>query len=528
MIFLCFPWCKLIQQSNFKFTGDYIHIGIQIQSAFQTLRGFTLDIVEKLAILEGERSSINPGPEVRENWDALVQNLINDAISKKESGPAYRVAPDNKPIIEDDFAIHKTGRDMETAMNHLSEKVVSYGVQIGHPNYLAYIPGSDNYLSALGDYLGAAINPYTGVAITNPGAAAMQQALIKWVGAFLGYKGSFAGDITSGGSHANLTAIVTARDFLKIQPEDIRQTTVYYSEHAHHSVNKALHIAGMEYCKQRLIACNPDFSISVDELKKTVQKDKKAGLKPWLIVANAGTTDTGTVDDLNAMADIAKQYACWFHVDGAYGAGFALCALGKEELRGIERADSIVFDPHKSLFLSFGCGVVLIKNGAALRRAHHFIGNYMRDPGVDTTDSPSSNSAELTRPFRALRMWLPLTVLGTDPFRAALEEKMLLARYAHEKLNKIDHLWVGPLPQLSIVVFRYQSEDAEHDEKINQDFIEEIIADGEFYISTTELNGKATLRLAILTTRTNREAIDNFILMIEKKVKSLSTEVKST
>jgi aromatic-L-amino-acid decarboxylase len=486
-----------------------------------------LDIVEKLAILESERSSINPNSEERENWDALVQNLINDAISKKESGPAYRVASSHKSVNEDDFAIHATGSDMETAMAQLSEKIVSYGVQIGHPNYLAYIPGSDNYLSALGDYLGAAINPYTGVAITNPGAAAMQQALILWVGGFLGYKDDFGGDITSGGSHANLTAIVTARDFFKIQPEEIRQASVYYSAHAHHSINKALHIAGMEYCTQRSISCNADFSINTDELEKTIQKDQEAGLKPWLIVANAGTTDTGTIDDLDGMADIAEHHACWFHVDGAYGAGFALCDLGKEVLRGIERADSVVFDPHKSLFLSFGCGVVLVKNGTALTHAHHFIGNYMRDPGVDTSDSPASSSAELTRPFRALRMWLPLAVLGTDPFRAALEEKMLLAQYAHDKLNKIDQLWVGPVPQLSIVVFRYQSGDIEHDEKINQGIIKEILAEGEFYISTTELNGKAALRLAILTTRTNREAIDNFILMIKKKVESLKGQSKS-
>jgi aromatic-L-amino-acid decarboxylase len=477
-----------------------------------------VDIVGRLNFLEKQRKVINLDIDERERCNALAMQLINDAIAKKENGPAYRVAPSKAQVVADDFAISSSASDMEVAMSMLKDKIVSYGVQIGHPNYMAYIPGSDNYLCALGDYLGAAINPFTGVSITNPGAAAMQQALLLWVGKFIGYAEGFGGDITSGGSLANLSAIVTARDSFKIEPEDIQKTTVYFSAHAHHSVAKALHIAGMGYCQQRLIACNEDFSINLKVLEKTLKADKEAGLKPWMVVGNAGTTDTGTVDDLNGLADIAERYACWFHVDGAYGAGFALCELGKKQLSGIERSDSVVFDPHKSLFLSFGCGVVLVKNAKSLIDAHHFAGKYMRDTGADAIDSPASSSAELTRPFRALRMWLPLAVLGTEPFRAALEEKMLLAQYAHDLLKKINNLWLGPAPQLSIIVFRYESENKELNAEINQTLIDEITAEGEFYISTTELNGRAALRLAILTTRTNRESIDNFIAMLEKKI----------
>jgi aromatic-L-amino-acid/L-tryptophan decarboxylase len=481
-----------------------------------------LDIVKRLAVLEKERSSMIPNHTERENWDALAEKLVKDTLSNKEDGPAFRILPTDKQISEEDFAIHSSPGDMGATLQQLSDKIVSYGVQMGSPKNMSYIPGSENYLSALGDYLGAVINPYTGVAITNPGATSMQWSLLKWVGGFLGYTGDFGGDITSGGSIANLTAIITARDAFQVQPEDIRKSTVYYSTHAHHSVTKALHLAGMQYCQQRSISCNEDFSINLDGLEKAVQQDKEAGLKPWLLVGNGGTTDTGTVDDLNGMADIAEKYSCWFHVDGAYGAAFALCDLGKKQLSGIERTDSVVLDPHKSLFLSFGCGVVLVKNGSALTRAHQFAGNYMRDKGVDETHSPASNSAELTRPFRALRMWLPLAVLGTEPFRAALEEKMLLAQYAHEKLNNIDNLWVGPLPQLSIVVFRYDSGNDERDNKINQTLIDEILAEGEFYLSTTTLNNMVVLRLAILATRTNRKAVDSIIEMLEQKISRLS------
>jgi aromatic-L-amino-acid/L-tryptophan decarboxylase len=477
-----------------------------------------LDIVKRLTQLENERSSMIPSREQRENWDILIEKLVKDAISNKEEGPAFRLLPDGEKIIDEDFTLRSSPRDMETTLQQISDKIVSFGVQMGNPNNMSYIPGSESYLTALGDYLGAVINPYTGVAITNPGATAMQQSLLKWAGGFLGYTGDFGGDITSGGSIANLTAIITARDAFQIQPEDIRQSTVYYSAHAHHSVTKALHLAGMQYCQQRSISCYDDFAINLEELEKTIAEDKEAGLKPWLLVGNAGTTDTGTVDDLNGMADIAEKYACWFHVDGAYGAAFALCVQGKKQLAGIERTDSVVLDPHKILFLSFGCGLVLVKNGSALTRAHQFAGNYMRDKGVDESHSPASNSAELTRPFRALRMWLPLTVLGTEPYRAALEEKMLLAQYAHEKLGEIDNVWVGPLPQLSIVVFRYDSGDAAYDDKINQQLIDDILAEGRFYLSTTTLNNMVALRLAILSTRTNRKAVDNIIDMLKNKI----------
>jgi len=463
-----------------------------------------------------------PDHNERKNWNELIEELVNSSISNKETGPAFRNIPEDKPVVEQDFEIQKTAGDMQSSLTQLFDKIVSYGVQMGNAKNLSYIPGSENYLSAVGDYLGAVINPYTGVTITNPGATAMQQALLKWLGNFLGYSGEFGGDITSGGSIANLTAIVTARDAFKIQPEDIKKTTVYYSAHAHHSVTKALHIAGMQYCQQRSISCNDDFSINLTELNNAILQDKKEGLKPWLIVGNAGTTDTGTVDDMHGMADSAAEHNCWFHVDGAYGAAFALCDLGKQQLAGIERADSIVIDPHKSLFLSYGCGVVLVKNGEALTRAHQFAGNYMRDKGVDESHSPASNSIELTRPFRALRMWLPLSVLGTEPFRANLEEKMLLAQYAHEKLRKIKNLWLGPAPQLSIVVFRYDSGNTVRDNEINQTLIDEILAEGDFCLSTTVLNDMVVHRLAILATRTNRETIDDFIEMFERKITALN------
>lgn len=486
-----------------------------------------MDLDERLTLLERQRLSITPAiNQCRESMDQ-VRDLLVEILEKKYTGPAYHHSGVSAGTMQEGFSIRETATDLSETLAQLVEKVFSQGIQMGHPNNFAYIPGSDNQLASLGDYIGASLNPYTGNAMTNVGAAAMHRALLDWVGSFLGYSGDFGGDITSGGSLANLAAIITAREAYQIRPETVRQMVVYYSEYTHHSVPKALHIAGLGYCQQRVIDANEDFTINLEQLEKTIQADRDAGYEPWLIIANAGTTDTGAVDDLDAVADLAEAYQCWFHCDGAYGASFALCTTGKAVLKGIERSDSVVLDPHKGLFLPFGCGVVLVKDRQLMLQAHHFTANYMRDAIAVSSDSPASYSAELTRPFRALRMWLPLTVAGTAPFQAALEEKLLLAQYAYTKLSQLKNLWLGPAPQLSTIIFRYISSGADHDDEINQALAREIMEQGDFFISTTTLQGHIVLRLSILAVRTNRRAIDDFVAMLTKKINCLSGQSKA-
>ncbi|HXI19497.1 MAG TPA: pyridoxal-dependent decarboxylase, partial [Gemmatimonadales bacterium] len=223
----------------------------------------------------------------------------------------------------------------------------------------------------------------------------------------------------------------------------------------------------------------------------------------------AGATDTGAVDPLDAIADVATREGCWFHVDAAYGGFFLLTTHGRQMLRGIERSDSAVLDPHKSLFLPWGSGMVVVRDVATLLRSHQVTGPYMQDASREPGEvSPADVSPELTRPFRALRMWLPLVLLGTAPFRAALEEKLLLARYAFREIGALGFV-PGPEPDLSIVTFRWEPRGAslERANLLNQQMVDAVRRDGRVFLSSTMLDGRFTLRLAVLGFRTHLRSV---------------------
>ena len=200
---------------------------------------------------------------------------------------------------------------------------------------------------------------------------------------------------------------------------------------------------------------------------------------------------------MDELADIAEKEALWFHVDAAYGGAFALCEEGKSRLKGLERSDSLILDPHKGFFLPGGVGVVLVRDGSKLFDAYHARGTYMQDMENDNERSPCDYSAELTRPFRALRFWLPFKMLGTAPFVAALEEKLLLAQYFYEQLAGIDGIAAGPPPDLSIVTFRYVPDSGDAD-AFNKRLVKAIRDDGRVFLTSTTVDDHYVIRMAIL------------------------------
>ncbi|MEM7282917.1 MAG: aminotransferase class V-fold PLP-dependent enzyme [Pseudomonadota bacterium] len=299
------------------------------------------------------------------------------------------------------------------------------------------------------------------------------------------------------------------------------QNVVYLSVHSHHSVQKALHIAGMTDVVLRYVEVDPLGRIEPNKLESVIQNDRTAGLSPWLLVASGGTTNLGSVDPLKDLGDIAKRHGLWYHVDAAYGGFFLLTAEGKEVLSGMELADSVVLDPHKSLFVPFGTGAVLVKEGIGLYRAHAHTADYMQD--ADTGEdwrNPSDLSVELTRPFRAMRMWLPLKVLGVAPFRAALEEKLLLAQHAYQRMKDLPRFEMGPEPQLSIFVFRYVPEHGDPN-AFNKRLVEAIREDGEVFLSSTVVEQKFMLRFPILSFRSHLTQVNRAIDVIERCAEKL-------
>jgi glutamate/tyrosine decarboxylase-like PLP-dependent enzyme len=260
------------------------------------------------------------------------------------------------------------------------------------------------------------------------------------------------------------------------------------------------------------------------ELSRKVEEDKKDGLIPLMIFASAGTTDLGAVDPLDEIACIARKQDLWFHVDAAYGGFFLLTEHGKKVMKGIEHSDSVTIDPHKGLFLPYGTGAVLVKNGKKLFESQHMMANYMQDTLKATEEwSPADLSPELSKHFRGLRMWLPLQLLGIAPFRAALDEKLLLSRYFYQEIQKIEGIKVGPEPELSILFFRYIPDSGAANE-FNKELVDYIHRDGRVFLSSTHINGTVYLRLAVLHFRTHLEEIDLILSVIREGITEIASQ----
>ncbi|HZI89893.1 MAG TPA: aminotransferase class V-fold PLP-dependent enzyme, partial [Candidatus Polarisedimenticolia bacterium] len=352
-------------------------------------------------------------------------------------------------------------------------------------------------------------------------AVRIENQVLKWLSDAVGYPATAGGNFLSGGSMANLSAIVVAREAAEIRARDVERAVVYLTDQAHHCITKGLRVVGMGECVQRRVPMDARFRMDADCLCDAMREDAKAGRKPWLVIGTAGTTDTGAVDPLDSIAAVAAEHGAWFHCDGAYGGPFVLCAEGKRILKGIERSDSVVLDPHKGLYVPFGVGALLVRDEMAMRQAYRFSASYIsRDAHLGDAVSPMDLSPELSRPFRALRLWLPLQALGTAPFEAALEEKLLLARYAHERLQTLPGIEVGPEPQLSVVIFRARSKRGDANE-LNQRLEHAILKDGRISMSSTMLHEERWIRMAILSPRTHRASIDLALEIIQMCMKRL-------
>ena len=466
-------------------------------------------LLAQLRALERAGRPLEPGTTRRKALRNAVSASAERFLRQIEDLKAFDDGPDQgagllgSPIAEQGIAIDEVIRLWE-------EDVVRPGLNPASGGHLAYVPGGGIYPAALGDYLAAVTNKYAGLYYVGPGAVRMENLLLRWMADLVGYPAGAVGNIASGGSIASLAAIVTAREAHGLKGADFAGAVVYLTSQAHHCLAKAIRLAGLAEAPVRIIATDDRFRMVPEALAAAIVADRAAGLKPWLIIAAAGTTDTGAVDPLDRIADIAARERCWFHVDAAYGGFFLLTDHGKAILKGIERSDSVVLDPHKGLFLPYGSGVVLVRDAKPMRAGHSYFGNYMQDAaGDDGEVSPADVSPELTKHFRGVRMWLPLKLLGVKPFRSALEEKLLLARYFRAEVRALG-FEVGPEPDLSIVTYRWVPKGVSEEEvdRVNEGIVEFVRRDGRVFISSTIVDGRFTLRMVALAFRTHRRTMD--------------------
>jgi len=478
-------------------------------------------MLNKIKQLEQLSAGLDPSAIQRTEMTRLAIDYAESFLGKLPDMNTFEPDKGRNNLLEQAFG--EQAEDMPGLLEMLDTAVIHEGINAASGGHMGYIPGGGIYPSSLGDFLADVTNRYSGVSFASPGGAKMEQQLVKWMAELVGFPAGSGGDLTSGGSIANLTAIVTARDTMDIRARDIERSCIYMTVDAHHCIDKSLRAAGLAECKKHRVPMDDHFRMDVSALEQLIREDKAAGLRPWLITASAGTTDTGAIDPVGAIAELAEQHDMWLHVDAAYGGFFLLCEEGRQVLRGLDKAHSIVLDPHKGMFLPYGSGAVLVRDVKWLAQSQAYQADYMQDVTAEEGHySPADLSLELSRPFRGLRFWLPLKLFGLAPFRAALAEKIWLARYFHEQLEKTPGWEVGPYPELSVATFRFVPEQGDAN-VFNERLVEAVQADGKVFISSTQINGKFVLRLAVLHFRTHLDRVDYVLELLKRLAKEMDS-----
>ncbi len=467
------------------------------------------DLIHQIQEFETISNQLEPLPAERNEYIEQLKQYTDQFIHTIHDRNAYQSGnPENNSL-----AIQGKKKTLEDILQLYAKEVEAYGIKPASGGHIGYIPGGGIFASALGDFLADITNEYSGMYYASPGAVTIENEVINWIKKVFGFPESTVGNLTSGGSIANLIALTAARDHHQIKGEKIKKSVIYLSAQVHHCIHKAIRIIGLEDILIRQLTLDTHNRIDPVKLEEQIQKDITDGLYPFCVIASAGTTDTGAVDPLKSIGEISKSHSLWYHIDAAYGGFFILTESKKHLLEGIELADSLVIDPHKGLFLPYGTGAVLVKHKEAVYHSHHYTANYMQDAiDEDMPVNPADVSPELTKHFRGLRMWLPLQLHGIEPFIACLEEKLLLTSYFRNKLVELGFK-VGPEPDLSVSYFWYPS--TTMDENLfNKRLMDLIHENGRVFLSSTNIEGKFVIRMAILSFRTKLKTIDKAIEMI--------------
>ena len=392
----------------------------------------------------------------------------------------------------------------------LERDVLPFVARIGHPGYLAFIPGEGTWPGALGDLIASALNIDTCWWLGASGPSALELVVLDWFREWVGYPAEAAGVLVSGGSAANLTALACAREARLGVMDDA--AVVYMSDQTHSSLAKAARALGFRPEQVRVIPTDRQARTRPDALRSAIAADKAGGRKPLMVVANAGATAVGAVDPFDELAPICQEHGIWLHVDGAYGAFACVSERGRQALAGMELADSITLDPHKWLYQPIEVGALLVRDGSALRRGFEISPDYLEhvEAGVREVNF-SDLGLQLTRSCRALKLWISLRYFGVAAFRAAIDRSLDLALHAERQIEASPELELMSPASLGVVTFRRHPSGVDNEatlERINASLTERIERGGEAFISTARVRGRYALRLCILNHSTSQAEVD--------------------
>ncbi len=442
---------------------------------------------------------------------SLRESSLGQELSREETEKLLREPlPEQPSTFEDVF-------------QHYANRVAPNAVPLDHPRFFAFIPSAPNFVSILADALVAGTNVFAGTWLESSGPSQVELLVVDWFKQMLGLPAESAGLLVSGGSVANLTALAVARHAsLNDQTE---RAVVYLSDQTHASVDRALRVLGVPASQLRRIPTDSAFRISIQALADQVRRDRDAGLRPWAVIANAGTTNTGAVDPLAEVARIARENVLWFHVDAAYGGFAALTERGRRLLAGIEEADSVVLDPHKWFYCPFEAGCVLVRNGRGMRETFRILPEYMHDVAREEREVNFCDyGLQLTRSFRALKVWMALKTYGAKRYRQVIDQCLDLTEYAAALFGRSPRFEIVTPPSLGVFTFRYvpvklagEVPDREGRlNRVNEDLQSKIIASRKLMLSSTRLGSRYVLRFCVLNHRTRKSDVEEAFRLVEE------------
>ncbi|MFW9993163.1 MAG: pyridoxal phosphate-dependent decarboxylase family protein [Candidatus Odinarchaeota archaeon] len=458
-----------------------------------------------------------------------VVDMLVDHFENLRDKPVTRKG--NRAALERQLreSIPEKGIDIDKVLQQLQQDVFSNIMHVDHPRFFAFVPGPSNFIGAMADALVSGFNVFAGTWLEGSGPAEIEMVTIDWLCQLCGLPESASGLFVSGGSVANLTALAIARH-VKLG-DRIQNAVVYYSDQTHSSIDKGLFLLGFEPSQLRKIPTDESYALNLEHLENEVARDQQEDRIPFCVIANAGTVNTGTVDPLPELADFCSKNGLWLHADGAYGAAAVLSDRGRSLLDGLGRVDSLSLDPHKWLFQPYEIGCILVKSGNWLKETFQILPEYLQDvPRTEEEVNYCDRGIQLTRKFRALKLWMTIKAFGLESFSKAITRGMELAEKAEKTITSFSNWEVVTQKGLAIVTFRYVPEGFSSEElnKMNRKLVEKMIGDGFAMVSTTELRGNTVLRLCTINPRTTEKDIQETVEMLSRFSEELRIQSRKT
>ena len=470
-----------------------------------------------------ECDATNPFDLPRDEMKAIGYRVVDMIVEHFQS------LGDKKPVArasreEMDWLLQEPIPEKPTPvselLDHVEQNIFGNSAHLGHPRFYSFVPSPNNIVSTFADALATGFNLFSGAWVSSPGAAELEILTTNWLLRMFGFPVVEGGGLfVSGGSMANLTAMVAARR--NKLGEDFRDGRVYWSDQTHSSVERAAHVIGLHRDQIRIIESDDQFRIRVDLLKQAVEEDQQNGKKPFLVVANGGTTNTAAVDPLYSISTLCRHHGIWMHVDAAYGGAAILTSTGKGLLSGIELADSVTIDPHKWFHQPYEIGCLLVRDKDRLVGTFRNQPVYLRDlVGAAEEINFYDLGVQLTRRFRALKFYMSIKAYGMQAFRRSVDSAISLAEQVESWLDASPDWEVITPASLAVITFRLNPAQKQLNEqqldRLNQYISDRIIEAGQAMLATTIVNQQTVLRMCLINPRTTMDDVRSTLGQLEE------------